>query len=61
MAKKERPFFKVKQVCLTGLTLRMFEYDVEQNEIRESTLIRDILKEHYRLNPPLGFFKENSR
>ena len=60
MAKKnktlESSFFKVKQVCLSGLTLRMFEHDVADREISSSALIKEIIKEHYRQKPPIGFF-----
>ena len=57
MNKEDKFTFKVKQVCLSGLTLRMFEYDCDKNGKTPSALLREILKEHYRQKPPLGFFK----
>ena len=49
--------FKVKQICLTGLYLRMFEYDCEQQGLDASKVGREIIKEYYKQKPPLGFFK----
>jgi hypothetical protein len=57
MALEKSEFIKRKQVILTGLTLRMFEYDAKDRESAESALLRDIVKEHYKMKPPLGFFK----
>jgi hypothetical protein len=48
-------YTKTKQTILTGKTLLMFEYDVSQQEEKESRLLRDIVKEHYKNNPPFGY------
>lgn len=62
MGNKFNPeFYKRKQVCLKGTTLKMFEYDVKQREEKESRLLCEIVKEHYKLHPPLGYFKDQTR
>lgn len=53
--RKKSEFFKTKQVCLKGLTLKMFEHDVNDQETKESTLLFNIVKEHYKRNPPIGY------
>lgn len=59
MAKKNvtlsSPYFKRKQVCLKGKTLLMFEYDVKEQETKESTLLCHIVKEYYKNKPPFGY------
>jgi len=59
MDKEYKFAFKVKQVCLSGLYLRMFEYDCNKNKKTPSGLLREIVKEHYKLKPPLGFFTKD--
>lgn len=51
----DKTYYKTKQVCLTGKTLLMFEHDVKQQEERESTLLRNIVKNYYRDHPPFGY------
>ena len=59
--KKESEFFKVYQTCLTGSVLRLFKYDLEINERKPSTAIREIIKEHYTRCPPLGYYNNKSK
>lgn len=57
---KEKPgvdYFR-KQITLKGQTLKMFNYDRDDKEIGDSQLGAEIIREHYRRNPPLGFFDE---
>lgn len=61
MDKKTKVRPERKQTIITGVTRRMLEYDAEQQEEKESAVIREIVKEHYRLKPPLGFFKDPKR
>jgi len=49
--------FKPKQIILKGETLNMFNYDRNDREIGDSQLGSEIIKEHYRRNPPLGYYK----
>lgn len=44
-----------KQIVLRGITLEMFNYDRADREITESALGYEIIKNHYRMHPPLGF------
>lgn len=46
-----------KQITLKGNVLEMFNYDRDEREIGDSQLGYQIIKEHYKRNPPLGFFK----
>lgn len=56
----ESEFFKRVHVCLKGKTLKMFEYEVEENETKKSTRIYEIVKEYYQRNPPFGYGSTNS-
>ena len=58
--KKEALFWR-KQITLKGQTLAMFNYDRDDREIGDSQLGCEIIKEHYRRNPPIGFFKDSTR
>ncbi len=51
--------FVPKQIVLKGLVLDMFNYDRDQRETGDSQLGIQIIGEHYRKNPPLGFFKDS--
>ena len=55
MKKKPTDFFKVKQVCVKGKTLLMLEHEMLDREIGASTLIFEIIKNHYKVNPPFGY------
>lgn len=44
-----------KQIILRGITLEMFNYDRADREVTESALGYEIIKQHYRMHPPLGF------
>lgn len=51
----ESEYFKRKQTCLKGLTLKMFEHDLKVSEEKESRLLFEIVKKHYKNNPPFGW------
>lgn len=60
---KEKPgcdYFR-KQITLKGITLRMFNYDRDDREIGDSQLGAEIIREYYRLHPPLGFFEHEKK
>lgn len=48
--------FKPKQIVLKGVTLDMFNFDREQRGLTESQVGSQIIGEHYRRTPPIGFF-----
>ena len=48
-----------KQITLKGQTLEMFNYDRDDRETGDSQLGFEIIRDHYRRNPPLGFFKDS--
>lgn len=50
--------FRNKQILLRGEVLEMFNYDREYRDMTESQLGSMIIKEHYRRNPPIGFFNK---
>lgn len=51
--------FWTKQITLKGQTLAMFNYDRDDRESGDSQLGFEIIRDHYRRNPPLGFFKDS--
>lgn len=51
----ESEFFKRVHVCLKGKTLKMFEFEINETEAKKSARIYEIVKEHYRNNPPFGY------
>lgn len=50
-------FSKQIQTSLHGKTLRMFLFDMADNEMKEAELARHIFTKHYKEHPPLGFNK----
>lgn len=48
-------FSKPLQSSLHGKTLRMFLFDLADQEKTESGLVRDIIVKHYKHAPPIGF------
>jgi len=57
---KEKPnaLFWRKQIVLKGETLKMFNFERDYREIGDSLLGAEIIREHYRRNPPIGYFRD---
>lgn len=51
-------FTKRVTTFLHGKTLRMFRFDCADNEEKEAQRLRTIVKEYYKIKPPLGFKAE---